>query len=471
MASVITAPPAPAPTRSLSLGGLLVLAFGALDFGLETSIVLPALPVLAQEFSASLISVSWLATGFLVASVVAVPLLGRLGDIFGRRRLLFVAVGAFALGSLVCALADSIELLIAGRVVQGMGAAVGPLGLGIARDCLPAERLTSAIGILVGAAGAGAAIGFLLCGVLVDEVSVASIFWFLFGLAVVLLVASAALLPAPPPHGRVPVDVGGAALLAAALAALLIAISKGNDWGWDAGRTLGLFGGSVVLLAAFAIVETRVDHPLVDLRFVARRPFADANTCVFAIGCSFATAVLVVPQIAALPPITGYGLGLSTTSIGLLLVPMALASMGAAWVAGRFVDAIGPRGLMAAGSVAGVAGYVSLIVAHGGEAEIAAATGVLGVSIGLTVTGILTIVARAASLDKTSIAVAINAIIRTTGTAVGAAASAAIITGAGLLGPFPAESGFTDACLFGAIASGAALLASILLPGPEREAP
>jgi MFS family permease len=438
VASVITAPAVPSPTRSLSLGGLLVLAFGALDFGLESSIVLPALPALAQHFSASLISVSWLATGFLVASVVAVPLLGRLGDIFGRRRLLLVAIGAFAAGSLVCAVADSIGLLIAGRIVQGIGAAVGPLGLGIARDCVPAERLTNAVGILVGAAGAGAAIGFLLSGVLVDEVSVSAIFWFLFALALVLLVAAALLLPAPPPHGRVPVDFAGAALLAGALAALLLAISKGNDWGWGSAATLGLFAGSAVLAAAFAMVERHVPHPLVDLGFVARRPFADANTCAFAIGSSFATAVLVIPQIAALPPITGYGLGLSTTGTGLLLVPMALASMGAAWVAGRFVDAVGPRALMAAGSIAGLAGYVSLIVAHGGEAEIAAATGILGVSVGLTVTGILSIVVHAAAMDKTSIAVAINAIVRTTG--------------------------FNDAFLLGAIASGAALLASILLP-------
>jgi MFS family permease len=207
VSSAVAVPVGPKRAASLSVGGLLVLAFGALDFGLESSIVLPALPVFAQEFGATPITVSWLATGFLLASVVAVPLFGRLGDIFGRRRLLFVALGAFSVGSLICALADSIGLVIAGRIVQGAGAAVGPLAVGIARDAVPREQLTRAIGVLVGAAGAGAAIGFVLSGLLVEHVSVDAIFWFLFGLSIALLAAAVVLVPAAAARARVPVDV------------------------------------------------------------------------------------------------------------------------------------------------------------------------------------------------------------------------------------------------------------------------
>jgi MFS family permease len=467
MSSAVTVPVVSPPTRTLSLGGMLVLAFGAADFGLESSIVLPALPVFAQEHSASLISVSWLATGFLLASAVAVPLLGRLGDIFGRRRLLLVGLGAFTVGSLICALAGSIGVLIAGRIVQGIGAAVGPLALGIARDSLPRERIGPAIGILVGAAGAGAAIGFLLSGVLVDLFSAAAIFWFLFGVALVLLVAAVALVPDTRAGPRIPVDAGGAALLALGLAALLLAISKGNDWGWDSGRVLGLFAGSAALLAAFAAVELHRSWPLVDLAFVARHPFANAITCAFAVGAAFAVVTIVVPQLAALPTVTGYGLGYSTTETGLLLLPMAVASMVAAWVAGRFVDAVGSRRLMAAGSAVALAAYGSLILAHGSAAEIAVATGAIGVAVGLTITGIASVVVHAAPMDKTSIAVAMNAIVRTTGIAVGTAATAAIITAAVLVGPvpLPSESGFTRAFGLGAVASACALFASVLLPG------
>lgn len=465
MASTIAAPAAPQEIRPLSLGGLVVLAFGAADFGLESSIVLPALPVIAQEFSASLISVSWLATGFLLASVVAVPLFGRLGDLFGRRRLLLAGLGAFMLGSLICALADSIGVLIAGRIVQGGGAAVGPLALGIARDTLPREHLTRGIGILVGAAGAGAAIGYLVSGVLVDEVSVESIFWVLFAVAIVLVAAVVAIVPAPPPRSRAPVDFGGAVLVASGLASLLLAISKGNDWGWDSGRIVVLFAGAAALLVAFMVVENRVRAPLIEPAFIATRPFIQAHVCALAVGVAFAAVVIVVPQIAALPEVTGYGLGYSVTSTGLLLVPMAIGSIVAAWIAGRVVDVAGPRTLMAIGSAAALAAYLLLIAAHDSAAPIATGAAGVGLALGFTVTAIISVVARAAPLDKTSAAVAVHSVLRTSGIAVGTAATAAIITGAGLVGPLPAESGYTDAFVMGAIASGCALLASALLPG------
>ena len=466
MSSATTAAPiVPADAPSLSRAGLLVLAFGTLDFGLESSIVLPGLPALAQHYSASLIAASWLATGFLLASVVAVPLFGRLGDLFGRRRLLLVGVGAFAVGSLVCALAESIGVVIAGRVMQGVGAAVGPLALGIARDALPPAMLTRGIGILVGAAGAGAAIGYLAGGVLIDQGSVSSIFWFLFVVSVGLFVAAAVLVPAPPPvHAPVPVDIAGAALIGAGLAALLLAVSKGNAWGWDSPGVVALLVGSGLLLAAFAFWERRVAHPLVDLDFVRGRPFAHANGCAFAVGFALALVVIVVPQIAALPAVTGYGLGYTPTQIGFLLLPMALSSIGAAWVGGRVVEVIGPRAVVAVGCAVAVAAYGLLIAAHTTAAAIATATGALGVALGLTVTGIASVVVHSAPLDKTSVAAAVNGIVRTTGSAVGAAVTAAVITGAGLVGPMPAEAGFSRSFAVGAIASACALIASLLLP-------
>jgi MFS family permease len=282
-------------------------------------------------------------------------------------------------------------------------------------------------------------------------------------------VAASALIPAVPGRAGVPVDLAGASLVAAGLTALLLAISKGNDWGWDSGRVLGLFAAAALLLVAFAAVERRRGHPLIDPEFLSRPPFANAMVCALAIGFAFAIAVIAVPQLAALPEITGYGLGYTVTEIGLLLAPMALASIAGAWVAGRTVDAVGPRVLMAAGALLAGAGYLALLVAHGSAAPIAAGTGVIGVGLGLTVTGILSIVGRASVAEKTSAATAVNAVVRTTGTAVGSAAAAAIITGA-FVGPLPlpAESGLEDCFTMGAIASGVALLSSALLPGRPR---
>lgn len=162
-----------APAQSLSIGGVFVLGLGALDFGLEQSLVLPALPVLADHYSASLIAIAWLVTGFGLAWIVAVPLFGRLGDLYGKRLMLLVSLGAFAVGSLVCALTESITLAVAGRIVQGLGAAVGPLTYAIARDTVSPEH-PRAIGAVVGAATAGGAVGFLLSGFVVDPLRAAS---------------------------------------------------------------------------------------------------------------------------------------------------------------------------------------------------------------------------------------------------------------------------------------------------------
>src|SRR5918912_347574 len=279
---------APPRVRTISYAGLLVVALGSLDIGLEQSLVLPALPALARHYESSLIATSWIVTGFLLSTVVATPLLGRLGDMFGRRRLLFIALGAFTAGGLVCALSGSIGLVIAGRILQGFGSATGALMLGILRESMPGERLTRSIGLVIGGVSAGGPIGSVLSGLLVDHVSARSVFWFLTVLSLALMLGALAFLPETPRLESIRVDVVGAAFLAGAL--------------------------------------------------VAKRPFANANVCALAAGYSFFVVLIVVPQIAAMPTLSGYGFGYSTTRTGLLLVPMAVVALISAWVAGAIID-------------------------------------------------------------------------------------------------------------------------------------
>jgi MFS family permease len=456
--------------RRLSVAGLFVLSLGALDLGLEQSIVLPALPALAAHYDASLTSASWLVTGFLLASVVSVPLFGRLGDIFGKRRLLLLSLAAFAVGSLVCALTDWIGLAIAGRVLQGLGAAVGPLTYGLARDSFPPAFVPRAIGIVVGAASAGSAIGYLLSGLLVDGFGAVSVFWFLLAVAIVLGAAILLVVPESPVRARVPVDVAGAVLLGSGLAALLLAISKGRDWGWTSGLTVGVFATAALLLLVFAAVERRVREPLVDLALVVTRPFADTNVCVFAFGFTFFTAAFLLPTIAATPEASGYGSGLSTLEVGLTLFPTGIATMISAWAAGRLVDRIGPRALVAGGSLLGLAGYVSLALAHATPLALGAGSAVVGLSWGLVLTGIAAVVVRRAPRDKTSVAVAVMVVSRNTAVSIGAQVAFALVAGAGVVAGFPAEAGYTRAFVLAAAGAVVTLLASLLVPGRPRPA-
>jgi MFS family permease len=455
--------------RSASIGSVFVLTLGALDFGLEQSIIIPALPALAEHYGASLNGIAWLATGFLLASIVAVPLFGRLGDLFGKRRLLLISLGLFAVGSLICALTEAIELAIAGRIVQGLGAAVSPLAMGLARDTLAPHLLSRAIGAVVGAAMAGGGIGFLLSGVIVDAFSAAAIFWFLFVFAAVLLVTVYALVDESPVRARVRLDLAGAALLSIGLVALLLAISKGDAWGWTSARIVGLFTLSLGVLIAFGLVERRAAQPLVDLGLVAARPFAQAHACIALFGFSFFIAVFLVPQIAAASEASGYGLGLSTKQVGLILVPTSIAAFAAGWAGGRTVDRLGPRALVAAGSVFGIAGYVSLVLAHGTAVELAAGSAAVGIGWGLVLTGVYPVVIRGSSTDKTGVAIGVNVVIRNTSAAVGTQVAFAVLSGAGLVGAFTAESGFTRAFVLGAVGAALLLLAATLMPGRARD--
>jgi MFS family permease len=461
--------PAVEPATQVRIGSTVVLALGALDFGLETSIVLPALPELERHYGASLVEIAWLATAFQVVAVAAVPLLGRIGDLVGKRRVLLLALVAFATGSLLCAITSSIGVAIAGRAIQGVGAAVAPLGLGIARDTLPRERLPRTVGVLVGGATVGGALGFLLSGVLVDQFSPAAIFWFLFGFAALLVAATVLCVEESPGRATGYVDVAGALLVSVGLVALLLAISQGNNWGWSSGRIIGLFIVAAATLTLFAVVETRVSQPLVDIALVVRRPFTNANVCALLFGFAFYLAVFVIPQIAARPEATGYGLAFTTTQIGLMLTPSCVVAFAASWASGRWVTRAGPRALVALGSVVGVAAYLSLAFAHSSVGGLAGGSAAIGLSWGLILTGVYSVVMRSSAPDTSGVAAAVIVTTRITGTAVGAQAAFAVIAGAGTVGGFPEGAGFTRAFVMGAIGAGATLVAAVFLPGrPSR---
>lgn len=456
--------PRGAAAEPLRLGGIVVLSLGALDFGLEQSLIIPALPALAEHYGASLGAIAWMVTGFVLASIVAIPLVGRLGDMFGKRRMLLASLAAFALGSLVCALAESSGLAIAGRVIQGLGSAVTPLTYGLARDTVAPERLPHAIGAVVGGASAGGAIGFLLSGLLVDTFTAAAVFWFLLGFAILIAIAVRVLVRESPVRADVRLDPAGAALLGLGLLALLLAISRGSTWGWTSGRTLVTLVGALALLAAFAHIEDRARQPLVNLGLVVTRPFASANHWAFAFGYWFFIAVFVIPQIAAAPASTGYGPDLSTTGIGLILLPTGVASLAGGLAGGRAIERLGPRTLVAGGSALGIAGYTSLALAHASPATLAIGSAAVGLAWGLILTGIASVVIRSAAPDSTSVAVAVNAVTRNTAVAIGAQVAFAIIAGADVAWTFPVESGYTWVFAMGGVGAALLMLTSTLMP-------
>jgi MFS family permease len=444
---------------------LVVLAVGALDFGLEQAIVAPALPVIQRHYHASASSTAWLLTGFLIAAAVVTPLAGRLGDNFGRRRALLVSLGLFALGSLVSALAGSIEALIAGRVIQGLGAGMAPLALALAREHIHPARVPTAVGLLVASASIGTVVGLLLAGLLVDHGGVAAIFWLLFALAAVLALAVRLAVQESSPRGEGAVDLAGAALLAGGLGCVMLTISRGNQWGWGSPRTLALLTASGLLAIAFWVRERTAAQPLIDPRVLATRSIWSANLAMLALGFSLLISFTLVPLIGGYPKITGYGLGLSTTEIGLMLVPSGLATIVAGLLGGRVIARTGARAQATIGGACAAITYTLLAVLPWSAATLALAMIPLGFGVGLALGAITDLVVLSAPPERTGATVAVNTVIRMAAAALGAQVAIAIVTTAHSRIPgLPAARGFTDAFVMAAIAALVTIAAVLLTP-------
>jgi MFS family permease len=447
-----------------------VLAVGALDFALEQTLVAPALPAIERHYGASPTSAVWLLTGYVLAAAVAMPLAGRLGDQYGLRRVLLASLCAFALGSLISALASSIGGLIAGRVIQGLGAGMGPLAVALVRLHVEPERVPAAVGLLVASASVGAAGGLLVTGPLVDHVSVGSIFWLLFAVAVVLALAVWRLVDESSERTGRRLDLPGAALLAGGLGCAMLAISRGSTWGWGSTRTVGLFSASALLLLAFIVRERVASEPLIDPAALARRSMWSANLAMFTLGFSILIALTLVPLIGGYPKLTGYGLGLSTTQIGLILVPSSLATLIAGPIGGRLIERTGARAQALLGTACATASYLLLATLHLTTLVIVLATIPLGLGIGLSLGAITSLVVASSTVAQTGATVALNTVIRSVAAALGAQVAIAIVTSAPSPIPHvPANSGFTDAFVMSAIAMGVTLAAVLLLPAVKED--
>src|SRR5215210_1001729 len=250
------APKSPTPV-------LFVLLLAGVSFALSQTLVVPALPSISKEFGASATATSWVLTGFLLSASVATPIVGKLGDLFGKGRVLTAVLLLFALGGAVCALAGSIGVLIGGRVIQGVAGGVFPLAFGIVRDTFPPERVASGLGLVSAIFGIGGGIGLPLSGVIVDNFDLSWLFWISL-VALPAALAAFTLMPPSPRAPRVRIDWLGAALLSSALAAVLLGVTEANSWGWDSARTLGLIAGGLLLLVLWTRFEARRQDPLID---------------------------------------------------------------------------------------------------------------------------------------------------------------------------------------------------------------
>ena len=460
--------PTVADVRAHSTRTLVVLALGALAYALAQTMVVPALPEIQRQYGVDASDSTWVFTAFLVTSCVCTPILGRLGDMYGKERLLLASLGVFAAGNLVSGVAHSIEVLILGRAIQGAGGAIFPLAIGIIRDEFPRERVASGIGSISAMFGIGGGVGLVVSGLLIEWLGVDSIFWLSLVVSLGAAWATWRFVPESPVRVRARIDFGGAALLGLALLSLLLGVSEGSAWGWSSGRIVGLFAGALVIGSLWIAWERRVKDPMVDLALMARRPVWTANLATLAVGLSMFASFILIPQLVQADPAkVGYGFGASITLSGIYLMPSALIMLVAGPLSGRLSTRRGSRLPLALGTICSSLAYFSLAALHDQAWEILAASALLGLGIGLAFAAMANLVVEAVPQESTGVASGINTIVRSVGAAVGAQAAAAILT-ANMSGGSPAESGFVDAFLLSGAGALVALGATMLVPRPGR---
>jgi EmrB/QacA subfamily drug resistance transporter len=449
----------------------LSLVLAGMAFALSQTVVSPALPEIQHQYGADPASAAWILTGYLLAASVATPIVGKLGDLFGRGRVLTLVLLVFAAGSAVCALAPSLGVLVVGRLIQGVGGGIFPLAFGIIRETFPPERVATAIGGISATFGIGGGVGLVIAGLIVSALDASWLFW----LGLMALPAAYAIHRYVPREATRPdakVDWLGAALLSVALASLLYGLSKANAWGWGSPRVLALSLGGLLVGAFWVWVETRVDQPLVDMRVLRRRPVLMTNVTAVLVGFSMFASFLLIPQLAQTDEKFGYGFSASVTGAGLLMLPSTLVMLVAGPLAGRIATRASSRLPLVIGTFMGMLAFVVYALFHGSEWEICVGGAFLGVGIGFSFASMANLVVESVPRDEVGVATGINTIMRSLGGALGAQLVASLLTGKTIAGSaIPTEAAYTDAFIVAAVAAGLAMVAALAIPKTRRPAP
>jgi EmrB/QacA subfamily drug resistance transporter len=444
----------PRPMRSL-----LILSTAALAFALAQTTLIPALGDLKDRLHTDASGVAWTLTGYLIAAAVFTPLFGRLGDMFGKRRMLVASLGAFAAGSVVSALGDTLEVVVAGRVLQGVGGGIFPLCFGIIRDEFPRDRVGQSIGLISATLGIGGGLGLVIGGLLVDHASYHWIFWMGAAMAVAAAVAIEFFIPESPIRTPGRIDLRGAAVLGAGLVLPMVAISRANTWGWGSPKTIIMVLAGLAILAAWVELERRTEQPLTDVRALAAAPVLMTNIATVLVGFGMFGSFILIPQLAESAKSTGYGFGMSATGAGLLMLPAALTMLVVGPFSGILGARLGNKVPLTLGGLVTAVGLILIGFFHGSQLEVLLFNVISNIGIGLAYAAMPNLIVDAVPREQTGEATGFNAVVRSVGSSLGSQVTAAILAGSVVAATgLPSDDGFTTAWL---LSGGIALLAAL----------
>ncbi|MFG2633305.1 MFS transporter [Streptomyces sp. NPDC048362] len=451
-----------------------VLATGAGVFSMLQSLIAPALPTVQHALHTSQSTATWVMTAYLLSASVFTPILGRVGDLAGKKRTLVAVLVTVLAGCLLAAMAPSIGVLIVARVVQGVGGALFPLSFGIIRDEFAAAEVAGSISNLSAVIAAGGGVGMVAAGPIVSALDYRWLFWIPVGIVAATVVIALRYVPESPKRAQGRISWSGAALLSAWLVALLLPLSQAGHWGWGSPKVLALFTAAAVLFALWLTSEARSRSPLIDLRVMRQPAVWTTNTAALLFGAGMYAIWSFLPGFVQTPSAAGYGFGAGVTASGLLMLPMLVAMFVSGVLAGRLEPRVGAKALLATGAALGALACGFLTLWHDAQWQIAVVAGLFGLGIGLAFASMANLVVGSVPPEQTGAATGMNANLRTIGGSIGAALTSVLVTGRLQPSGLPYASGYTHGwallTLLCLAAAGAALLVPARRPAPALDA-
>ncbi|RII98877.1 MULTISPECIES: MFS transporter [Clavibacter] len=422
---------------------ILFLSLGGLSFSVLQSLVAPTLGIIGADLGVETSDASWVLTAYLLSAAVLTPILGRLGDMVGKRKVIIVVLALLLVGTLLAALAPDLGVLIVARILQGAAGAVMPLSIGIVRDELPRERVSVTIGLLSAIFGIGAGVGIVAAGPIVETLSWHWLFWLPAVLVLIALLGAIFGIPESPVRTPGRLDMLGTGILSIGLVALLLAISEGEKWGWGDGKTVGLLGLGAVALVVFVFVELRAANPLIDVRLFRHRGVWTAHIVALAFGFAMFATFILVPTLLQLPTVLGYGFGKSVSEAGLYLLPTVVGMVVSGVVAGILIRHMGPKIAMVVGGVAVTAAFLIPALGHAEEWQILLSGVLTGIGVGMALAATSNAIVESVPAAQTGETISANTVIRTVGSSVGTAVIAALISSNMTAQGAPTDDAFT----------------------------
>ncbi|PRB67671.1 MFS transporter [Arthrobacter sp. MYb213] len=394
---------------------------------LQQTLVVPLLPDFPVILGVSAEDSSWLVTATLLSAAIFTPVISRMADMYGKRKMLILALAVMTAGSLVAAIGGSFGALIAGRAMQGFASSLIPVGISVLRDELPKEKVASAVALMSATLGIGSALGMPMSGLLYNAYGWESLFWVSAALGLVFLVGVLLLVKESKITTPGRFDIAGALVLSVLLTAALLAISKGASWGWTNPLTLGLFALSLALLAGWIPLQLRVNQPMIDLRTAVKRPVLLTNVSSFFLCVAMFVNMLITTQQLQIPEQTGYGFGLSVLVAGLAMVPSGLAMVALSGAAGAMLNRWGGKPTIIFGGAIMALTYIARVFLDDAVWQIIAGATLVNVGVAFSYAAMPTLIMSAVPITETASANGVNALIRSLGTTVASALTGLIL--------------------------------------------